>query len=260
MYPYFENKKQKIFTSYNSKTYNWDSHFHNYLEFAYCFSGFQKVTVENTVYTLSQGDAIVIFPNMVHEYIKAETDIPTESISLISNTDFFISVIPELKTMRPVSPFIKAENISENSSYAFRKMTETTDITELLGWSFIALSGLMKNLKLIPAATNSDFKLAPDIISYININFQKPLTIKHLSREFGYHPSYIAHIFCDQLKIPFRTYLGAVRSEEAANMLSTTDKSITEIAYECGFGSLNTFCRCFKKHFLQTPSQYRKNK
>ncbi|MBR5506348.1 MAG: AraC family transcriptional regulator, partial [Clostridia bacterium] len=23
--------------------------------------------------------------------------------------------------------------------------------------------------------------------------------------------------------------------------------------------SLNTFCRCFKKHFSMTPSQYRKN-
>ena len=90
------------------------------------------------------------------------------------------------------------------------------------------------------------------------MNFQKPLTITFLSNEFGYSSSYIAHIFYDQLKIPFRTYLGEVRSKYAAKLIETTAKTLTEIAFECGYNSLNTFCRCFKKHFSQTPSEYKK--
>ena len=69
MSAYFENRNSKIYISYNEKSYNYDSHFHSKTEIAYCFSGFQDVKVGNTVYTLQKGDAVIIFPNVVHEYI-----------------------------------------------------------------------------------------------------------------------------------------------------------------------------------------------
>jgi YesN/AraC family two-component response regulator len=97
------------------------------------------------------------------------------------------------------------------------------------------------------------------VVAYIDETFKEPLTIDYIAKVFGYHPSYIAHVFCDQLKISFRTYLGAVRAEYAAAEIRTTQKSLTEIAYESGCNSLNTFCRCFKKHFSMTPSQYKKS-
>ena len=114
----------------------------------------------------------------------------------------------------------------------------------------------MDNLELTPSETN--LELPSKIVGYIDKNFKEHLTINHIAKVFGYHPSYIAHLFCDQLKIPFRTYLCAVRCEYAASLIRTTGKSLTEIAYESGYNSLNTFCRGFKKHFCKTPSQYKK--
>ena len=141
---------------------------------------------------------------------------------------------------------------------AFRKLTTAETEAEIAGWTYIVLSEIIKEDNLEPVKKLDDFSLAPTLVEYINRNFQKPLTIKFLSKEFGYSESYIAHIFCDRLKIPFRTYLGDVRSEYAANLIKTTGKSLTEIAYECGYENLNTFCRCFKKKFGATPSEYRK--
>ncbi len=138
-------------------------------------------------------------------------------------------------------------------------MKNEIDEIELLGWLLVALSDIMEKQEFISIKGTDNLDLAPDLISFINENFQKPLTIRYLSKKFGYSTSYIAHIFCNQLKIPFRTYLGAVRSEYAASIINATNKSLTEIAYECGYNSLNTFCRCFKKHFSLTPSQYKKS-
>ena len=258
MYPYFEDKNNKIFTSHRTCSYNYGSHFHKMIEIAYCFSGLQQIKVGKMVYTLKKGDAIVIFPNIIHEYIKCKTDCDTETVSLISETDFFTALIPDFKVKRPESPFVKAESLPESASHAFRKMLSAEDDVELLGWSFIAISGLLKNLNLLPTSESDGFSLAPNIIAYINENFKKPLTIEYLAKEFGYSASYIAHIFYDQLKIPFRTYLGNVRSEYAASLIISGNKSLTEISYECGYNSLNTFCRCFKKHFSCTPSEYKK--
>lgn len=262
MNTYFENNVNKIYISHHKLSYNFASHFQTKIEVVYCFSGMQKVRIGETVYTLQSGDAAFIFPNTVHEYIKCNTapGTETEVISLISDTDFFASLVPELVTKYPVSPFIPASLISPDTAHACRKMTDVSDSIELLGWGCIALSGIINNLELVPLKSSDNVRLAPAIISYINANFQKPLTIKSIANEFGYSASYVTHIFYDQLKIPFRAFLGGVRSERAKELIIKTDKSLTEIAYECGYNSLNTFCRCFKKHFGTTPSNLKKDK
>ena len=258
MYPYFEKKSKSIFLSHKKNTYNFPPHFHNYLEISFCLSGMQNITVGEKTYTLKKGDAVIIFPNTIHEYIEYDSicDEPTEIVSLICDTKLLVENIRDIFTKYPTNPFVDASFVSKNTVLAFRKITEQNSDIEMIGWTYIILSDLLDTLELVPA--NGDLELAPKVVAYIDANFKEDISINHISKLFGYHPSYIAHLFSDRLKIPFRTYLGAVRSEYAASLISTTNKSLTEIAYECGYNSLNTFCRCFKKHFSQTPSQYKK--
>ena len=259
MYPYFENPKDLIFISHTKKTYNFSSHFHNNLEIAFCFSGAQTIKIGENVHTLKKGDAAIIFPNTVHEYIECKENMyeQTEVIAIILDNKFVAEGVAGIMSKYPTNPIIKSELVSEDAIHAFRMITKVKDKIALLGWTYIALSEILRVVQLVSLDNNLD--LAPKIVDYIDKNFKEDLNLSHLARVFGYSASYIAHIFCDQLKIPFRTYLGAVRSEYAATQIKTTQKSLTEIASDSGYVSLNTFCRCFKKHFSMTPSQYRKN-
>ena len=258
MTPYFEVRQKNIFISHAKKTYNFPAHFHSYLEIAFCISGMQNVRVGEKIYTLKKGDAIAIFPNTIHEYIKYDSlcNEPTEIVAVICNTKLLAENLPDIITKYPRNPFIDASMISENTALAFRKITSKNNDIEMIGWTYIILSNLLSVLELVPIQGN--LELPSKIVAYIDANFKEELTINHIAKVFGYHPSYIAHLFCDRLKIPFKTYLGNVRSEYAASQIRTTEKSLTEIAYDSGYNSLNTFCRCFKKHFSQTPSQYKK--
>lgn len=255
MLPYLENKAVKIFTSYNKESYDFPSHFHSNFEMCYCFSGEQMVKVGNAIYTLSEGDAVVIFPNTVHEYLKSEKK-DAESVSVICSLSLLKDVFPALTNLLPQNPFIKKEILASDTPWAFGKIVDAKEESLLLGWTLIALSDLLKRVDLLPASRSGE--LPSQIVSYVNDNFKEPLTIKSIARVFGYHPSYIAHLFCDRLKIPFKTYLGAVRCEYARTLIKTTEKSLSEIAFDSGFNSLNTFCRAFKKHLGKTPSQYKK--
>jgi transcriptional regulator GlxA family with amidase domain len=49
------------------------------------------------------------------------------------------------------------------------------------------------------------------------------------------------------------------RLSRAATLLSSTDRPVSEIAWECGFDDLNYFGKCFKARFEQAPTAYRKN-
>jgi len=257
---YFENRNDEIYTSYYDDVHSFKSHFHNKLEIAHCLSGVQKVKIGEQLFTMKKGDSVIIFPNIIHEYVSCEPlkNENTQCICLICNTGLLTKNIPQLITSAPKYPFIESKRISENVRLSFQKMLDIKNTFELTGWAYIAISELMERIELMPLNDSSDLKLAPKIVSYIHENFKKPLTLKYLSKEFGYSSSYIAHIFCDRLKVPFRTYLGAVRCEYVAEQIKNTDKSLTEIAFEAGYDSLNTFCRCFKKHFNKTPSQYKK--
>jgi AraC-like DNA-binding protein len=48
------------------------------------------------------------------------------------------------------------------------------------------------------------------------------------------------------------------RISRAATLLATTDRTISDIAYECGFSDMNYFGKCFKARHKITPSAYRK--
>ncbi len=256
MRPYLESKSRPIYKHTHDHSYDFPSHFHKNLELAFCFCGTQKIKVRDRVYVLGAGDAILIFPNLAHEYLKSEND-NTKSLSLICNTRLLTEVFPDIVTKCPEDPLVPAAQISKNAVLAFEGLACANDQAQMLGWTYIALADLLSTRTLV--SCDGDKDLPARVVAYVDENFKDPLTIEHLSKIFGYHPSYIAHIFCDQLKITFRTYLGAVRAEYAADEIRTTQKSLTEIAYETGCNSLNTFCRCFKKHFSMTPSQYKKS-
>ena len=257
--PYFENQPQKVFISYQKKSYSYKSHFHSFIEVVYCFSGVQIIKAGEEIFILNKGVALVIFPNVIHEYIKNEnlSDL-TESISVMCNLNFLADTFPELTTSLPENPHIESNAVPETIPLSCRNILTASSTAEEIGWAYIILSGLLKNLKYKKSVRYNDFSLPALITSYISDNFTVPLSINIIAKQFGYSPSYIAHLFCNQLKVPFKTYLNAVRCDFAQSQLNTTKKSITEIAYLSGYNSLNTFCRCFKNHTGKTPSEFRK--
>jgi AraC family cel operon transcriptional repressor len=53
-------------------------------------------------------------------------------------------------------------------------------------------------------------------------------------------------------------FVNRLRIDHAARLLCTTDKSVLEIALDCGFENQGHFHRCFKTRFETTPLTYRK--
>jgi len=54
-------------------------------------------------------------------------------------------------------------------------------------------------------------------------------------------------------------YILQVRLNYARRMISSENKSLTEIANRCGFQNLSHFSKAFKQHFNISPTQFRKN-
>ena len=99
--------------------------------------------------------------------------------------------------------------------------------------------------------------LSGEIINFIQEHFNQDLSNKKLGELFHYHPVYISNIIKLNTGYPLHQFLKNIRITNATQMLTTTNKSIYEIALECGFYDASHFIRSFKEILGMTPQKYR---
>lgn len=86
------------------------------------------------------------------------------------------------------------------------------------------------------------------------------LSLQQASEELEINPAYLSREFSKYFdNLSFGDYMRKLRIEKACQLISTTDHSLTEIAYLTGFSDQSHFNRIFKKHTVQSPSAYRKS-
>lgn len=257
--PYFEKESKKFFTTVKNNPYNYPSHFHGYIEVVYCFSGEQKVVINGVSYTLFRGDTAIILPHVLHEY-KIGDSLSGKSLSVILETSVLGSLFPEILTCNLNVPIIRSGEFSTATERLFLEISKTKNQMEILGYITVILSKALNYLTFSPSKSVDNADIIKSLCSYIESNYEENLTIESLSKTFGYSKSYIAHVFSDKLKIPFRTYLNGLRCEKAYILLKLKSKSVTEVASEVGFLSLNTFTRTFKKLYGVSPSNIKNSR
>ena len=109
-----------------------------------------------------------------------------------------------------------------------------------------------KKLKDTSAITTS-------IASYIDINYgDKNLSLTSVADLFSISEPYLSSIFKQSLGINFSTYMEGIRIDKAKEFLEKTNLSIGEISENVGYGSVNSFCRAFKRVTGISASEYRK--
>ncbi|NLR77968.1 chromate resistance protein ChrB domain-containing protein [Chitinophaga eiseniae] len=85
------------------------------------------------------------------------------------------------------------------------------------------------------------------------------LSLKGLSETLQVHPAYLSREFSKYFDdLSFGDYIRKFRIDKATQLLSTTDHSLTEIAYLTGFSDQSHFTRIFKKFTGKSPSAYKK--
>ena len=100
--------------------------------------------------------------------------------------------------------------------------------------------------------------LCRKIIDYINMAYMGKLTVDVFASYYNCSRSLISHSFKSQTGMTIRQYINKVRLEKAADMLRTSEYSISSVARGVGFEDTNYFIKLFKDTYSITPGEYRK--
>ncbi len=251
------------FISVNNRNLSFISHYHKEIEIIYVSEGSITLFSGKREFILSEGEFCIFMPYEIHG---------------------FRTVTPNRLCLAKISPETYEENLCyeklyldspilspDKKGYFELKHSFSTMIDEYLtrktGYEYAVrqhqnsiLLTIYRNMPLHPADTSKDISLLNTINVYLEENYSKKLELEELANFCHLSKYYFAHKFKEITGMSFVSYLTQFRLEKAMSLLKETNESITDIALNCGFGSLRSFDRCFISSYKTTPLKYRKEK
>lgn len=97
-----------------------------------------------------------------------------------------------------------------------------------------------------------------DILSYIDTNYQQPLTTQSVADHFGYTREYFCRLFKQYSNHTFKQYLTELRLAAVVQNMKLSNRSVATIAMDEGFPDEKSFFIAFRKKYGVTPAQYKK--
>ena len=264
MIPFYENRVEDLLIC-PSENLDFLPHLHAQLELLYVEDGEIENTINGCTRLLKSGDLSVSFPNSVHSYHTPTGQTNTHCIIVILNLALMGDFINTLLKFHPKDPFVNRDQLHKDVPYAINTLIEEYNyapdrpVCSPIGKAYtqIIISRLLQQMELITNTDADYFDIIYKIIHFINENYMQPLSLKDVSRALGVGKYHLSRAFSDKINVSFSDYLNGIRVCWARNMLSNTNKSITQIAYDCGFQSTRTFNRAFQKVYNVSPREFR---
>lgn len=95
-----------------------------------------------------------------------------------------------------------------------------------------------------------------DAIAYVRQNLTRPLSLKELADRASFSTVYFHKLFKASTGKTLHDYIEEQRIQKAIDMLLSSEATLADIAYECGFSSQSYFSYAFKRKMGMTPRVY----
>ena len=95
------------------------------------------------------------------------------------------------------------------------------------------------------------------ILAYCHKNYNKKINISQIALKENINKNYMSQFLRKSNVKNFNSLLKFIRCYETEHLLLTSDISIAEASYECGFSDPKYFYPCFREWFGCTPKEHR---
>lgn len=125
------------------------------------------------------------------------------------------------------------------------------------GGEVMGLAGAMYRVKEPAMLARHVHELLP-VVTHIEKHFAEPVSMVEMAQRAGLSATHFNRRFQQLLRMSPTSYLRTVRVQAARQLLTTTSRSLAEIAVEVGFTDQSHFTKRFREVTGITPGEYRK--
>jgi AraC-like DNA-binding protein/quercetin dioxygenase-like cupin family protein len=250
-------------------------HLHDEFELIVILKSHGKLYVGNNVTNFNDGDLYLFAPGLPHCFYNnrgyENSGEPAHAVAVFFKKDFLGNTFFEKTEASQLNRLIKkAESgvqiLNPSKSIVDKiKMMDQKRNLDRVGELLVVLNEMAgkKNIKLLSSADNlsasslSESKVINDVYKYVAENFQKKITFTTAASVANMQKAAFCRYFKRKTKKKFTGFVNETRIMHARKLLAETDKTITEVAFSCGYENTSYFNRQFRLYYEMSPTWFR---
>lgn len=260
-------------------------HRHKFIEMVYVISGAATHYIDGKTSPVKRGDLFIINMDTPHAFIP-DKDTGEEFVvyDLMFTPEFFDQSITGYNALEALNNSFILYSLFQ-SEQAYRPYFTVTGSNFTLfgelfnkiylehrerrtGYLEIIRAYLLQLLVLIFRMEESSGKrngsvLNPQTVNYLldymQSNYHRHISVQELAGKVYLSRDYLSRHFRDTTGMTITAMIQKIRIENVCRLLSTTDRTVSDIAASCGFEDMKFFYGVFKKHMGLLPGDYRKH-
>ncbi|MNK20806.1 Melibiose operon regulatory protein [compost metagenome] len=271
------NESFKIWSNGKPYAHNpW--HYHPECELTFIYKGNGVLFIGDQMINYNNDDVILIGPNLPHEWrsdIKGKPDLYSESISIHFSQHFMgepFSKLSEASQMLSLLDHsikgikIEDEHTKKQLKKLIKSVRDTTGLLRL--GKMLEVLHVISTCPSVTYLSSASFVDTIDqdhddrinqVYKYVMKNFTTDLSTKDVATVINMTTTSFCRFFKERTKKQFTRYLNEVRVGYSCRLLLESKYSVSQVAYQSGFGNMSNFNKQFRMIKQITPSQFIKD-
>ena len=284
---YFKNGEQVyIHIDKADSKYTGVMHKHDFIEIVYVISGSARHYMGEYIYEVHKGDLIIVNYGTQHTFIPLDdrgesfstydllfttelfeiTGIGKYDFSSLASSYLFYSMFPDSNSVNNSLNLIRSNSKDFQdilgkiySEYTSRKSGFMSMIRAYL-IELITLIFREIDQKTISGTTKEQREVVNKAIDYMKHHYNTRINLDSIVSDIFLSKDYFRQLFKKTTGMSVTDFIQKTRVDEACRLLTSSNRTVFDIAGDCGFTDIKFFYKTFKKITGKTPSEYRKQK
>lgn len=252
-------------------------HFHEECELVYVIESKGKRIIGDHVAPFESGDLVFLGANLPHvwhndpPYFEEDSRLHARSIVIYFRQDIFGPSFFQLAETRKLAEFFnKAKRgvtlygkTKVKVEEAMKALPGKKGLDRIIGLlEILQLFSETKELRYLAGMGYSNTYQSKDNYKIDNVfrfmldNYHRNISLREAADVAKLTPQSFCRFFKNRTQKSFVHFLNEIRVSQVCKRLTEEDRSISEVAYCCGFSNLSNFNRFFKHYTGKTPSVY----
>lgn len=259
-------------SSRNSPT-SYPTHWHTQAEFILAKENNCIYSINETTYTLNEGDVLIVWPTELHEVLSTPERgslIMQFDAKIISECRDFGIYYPRLQSIHKVSDYSEdlnrliaqemtlCEERNQNQESFFEAKALSSIYAMLINMCTFLQNNNGNEQSATPSFASESFLKIKSACNYIAKNCDGNLSQDEVAKSVGFSTYYFSRLFHQYTGETFSGFVTRQRIEMAKQLLGNKAIPVTDVAYLSGFQSISNFNKVFKSIMNCSPMQYRK--
>lgn len=251
-------------------------HWHKEFELNYIISGRGEFICGDNRFIFEEGDIIILQPDVLHAVYENGGSVKLYD-TLVFSAEMLVGTGTDRSSLELFLPLANGsllvdtritkshERYSELASCVreiFKNAKRNTPLCDVILKSellrFFAILAESGNVHSADCKAAAKSELIRPALEFINGHFTENITIEQLAEISHLSRSYFMSCFKNAAGVGAIEYINQIRIKAVCELLRTDDRTISGIAFGCGFTNLANFNRQFKRQVGTSPKEYRK--